>query len=75
MRIDLDATEAHWLRYCLVTGIAKLPQDDTEIRAVYQGILDKLSDTPTYQILPSSTTFRVLEREEGNYDSSQDSAQ
>jgi hypothetical protein len=42
MRIDLDANEAHWLKYCLLVAIGKLSAEDTQLRTIYEGILTKL---------------------------------
>lgn len=44
MRIDLDANEIHWLKYCLLISMHQLPPWNTEVKTTYQGILTKLED-------------------------------
>ncbi len=47
MQIEWSAEEIHWLRYGVIMAIANLPDDDTDLRAVYEGVLEKLSDRPS----------------------------
>ena len=50
MQIDLDSEERHWLRYALLTTIAALPDDRTQLKPLYTGILEKLSQADAPEI-------------------------
>lgn len=50
MQIDLDSEELHWLRYALLTTIAPLPADRTQLKTLYSGILEKLGQADAPEI-------------------------
>ncbi|KAM3092080.1 hypothetical protein ACKFKG_23525 [Phormidesmis sp. 146-35] len=43
MQVELNPDEIHWLRHSVIQSIANLPEDATELRGVYEGVLEKLS--------------------------------
>jgi hypothetical protein len=44
MRIDLDSTEIHWLRHCLLAATGEL-LSDPELKLVCLNILQKIEET------------------------------
>ncbi|WP_416667904.1 hypothetical protein [Egbenema bharatensis] len=44
MRLDLDSTEIHWLRHCLLAATGELPADP-ELKLVCLNILQKIEET------------------------------
>ncbi|KAM3105684.1 hypothetical protein [Phormidesmis sp. 146-33] len=47
MQVELNSDEIHWLRYSVIQSIANLPEDATELRGIYEGVLEKLSAYPS----------------------------
>jgi hypothetical protein len=44
MRLDLDSTEIHWLRHCLLAATGEFPSDP-ELKLVCLNILQKIEET------------------------------
>lgn len=41
LQLELSLEETHWLRYNVLRAISHLPQDDTELRVIYESVLEK----------------------------------
>jgi hypothetical protein len=76
MQVELNPDELHWLRYSVMQLIATLPEDATESRGIYEGVLAKLSAHPSTFIsdnllesLEPPTTFVLDHSQWGNQNS------
>ncbi|KAM3092582.1 hypothetical protein ACKFKF_31185 [Phormidesmis sp. 146-12] len=47
MQVELNSEEIYLLRYSVMQSIANLSEDATELRGVYEGVLEKLSAHPS----------------------------